>query len=313
MIFVLGSTGLAGSQLVPVLLKRGASVRVGVHAGRKSFIFGEEQVEHVPVDFADTASLHSAFSGCDALYLLTPFTVDQAPIEERIANIAADAGVRRIVKQSVIGVNNAHLSSTAEAHRRIEDHICHLDLEWTFLQPTPFMQDLVFHQGNAIRHEHRLYAIAGEEPVAYVDARDLAAVAAETLLSSAHSGMIYPVTGPQKLTHAQLAEKLSAHLKRDIGLEEIQASDARRQLSMAGFNENAIATLLALHPLAARGFAAFVVPVVEEVTGHPALSIDDFLEDYGEAFKSFVEPLIENHHGAPRTTSAPPPDSDAHP
>jgi uncharacterized protein YbjT (DUF2867 family) len=65
--------------------------------------------------------------------------------------------------------------------------------------------------GNTVRV---FFAPIGDARVSLVDVRDIAAVAAKVLTESGRSGKFYDITGPEALTHAELASQLSDALER---------------------------------------------------------------------------------------------------
>ncbi len=71
----------------------------------------------------------------------------------------------------------------------------------------------------------------GDALVSYVDADDIAAVAAEVLLGNEmeHSGRAYDLTGPDALTGSQVAEIFSQVLGRKIEFHAV-SDDRRRTL-----------------------------------------------------------------------------------
>jgi uncharacterized protein YbjT (DUF2867 family) len=68
-------------------------------------------------------------------------------------------------------------------HREVERYLEVSSLAWTHLCPSSFMQNFITFDGPSIRHEGRMYQPMGEGRVAHIDARDIAAVAAEVLLA----------------------------------------------------------------------------------------------------------------------------------
>jgi uncharacterized protein YbjT (DUF2867 family) len=88
-------------------------------------------------------------------------------------------------------------------------------LAFTFLRPNLFMQGLLGFRDSIVR-EGRFYAAAGDARISAVDVRDIAAVAAEALTGPGHEGRTYDLTGPEALTHAEMADRISAALGRPI-------------------------------------------------------------------------------------------------
>ena len=100
---------------------------------------------------------------------------------------AKAAGVRRIVKQSVMGAAE-EAYSLANVHRPVEQAIESSGLAWTFLRPNSFMQNTVTFMGGTIRAESAFYSASGQAAISHVDVHDIAAVAVQALTTPDHEG-----------------------------------------------------------------------------------------------------------------------------
>jgi uncharacterized protein YbjT (DUF2867 family) len=82
-------------------------------------------------------------------------------------------------------------------------------LAFTFMRPNLYMQGLLnFRQ--SIQQKSAFFAAASNALISAVDVRDLADVAVAALTNSEqHDNKIYSLTGPDALTFAEMAQKLS--------------------------------------------------------------------------------------------------------
>lgn len=102
-------------------------------------------------------------------------------------------------------------------HARIEKWLRNSDLGWTFLRASFFDQNLVAVHGSAVRERDELVMPAGRGRIAFVDAKDVAGVAAEVLLEpERHRNRVYTVTGSEALTYGEVAGIMTAVLGRPI-------------------------------------------------------------------------------------------------
>jgi len=116
-----------------------------------------------------------------------------------------------------------------------------------------------------------------------VDVRDIAAVAAVALTEAGHEGATYTLTGPEAITHAQIAEALTAALGRTVTFIDVPPeafADGVRGLLPPWQVDG----LLEDYAHYRRGEAAAVSPAVAEITGTPPRSIEQFARDYAAAF-----------------------------
>jgi uncharacterized protein YbjT (DUF2867 family) len=117
-------------------------------------------------------------------------------------------------------------------HGAVERRIVELGVGHVFVRPNLFFQGLLAFS-STVREQGKLYAPAGDARVSAVDVADIAAVAAEVFMGSGHEGATYTVTGPESLTHADMAAALGSALGRDIGYVAVEPEDFRKQLDGA--------------------------------------------------------------------------------
>ena len=106
------------------------------------------------------------------------------------------------------------------------------------------------------------------------------------LSSDGHGGKAYSLTGPEALTNAQVAGKLSRVLGRVIRYIDLPPADFKKSLLAAGVPEWSADALLDLLRLYREGGASLVDPAVEQLTGRKATSFDEFAADYSSAFQT---------------------------
>jgi uncharacterized protein YbjT (DUF2867 family) len=112
--------------------------------------------------------------------------------------------------------------------------------------------------------------------IASIDIGDVAEVAATVLTSSGHEGKIYPLTGPEALSMAEVADKLSAATGKRIQYINVTPEEAKRASLAAGvppFNADALAELFAERR---KGKEAQVSSIIPTVFGWQATSFDEF-------------------------------------
>ena len=119
-------------------------------------------------------------------------------MEAAAVEAAAAAGTRRIVKISggaaTLGPNGT--TATAVAHWRSEQRIERLGLDFAFLRPSFFMQNLLAAVAPGVAATGVLAAPFGHAPIAMVDARDVAECAIAALLDERSGGRAWQLTGP---------------------------------------------------------------------------------------------------------------------
>jgi uncharacterized protein YbjT (DUF2867 family) len=134
------------------------------------------------------------------------------------------------------------------------------------------------------------YIDAGQARISMVDTRDVAAVAAVALTEPGHAGATYEVTGPEALSYADVAGKLTTALGRQISYLDAPDDAIRQALLGAGLNEWFVGALVGLYQDYRRsgtdGYAAQVTDTVQRLTSRPPRSLDDLLSEIGPSLQA---------------------------
>ncbi|MDX5438258.1 MAG: hypothetical protein LPK03_13730 [Pontibacter sp.] len=124
----------------------------------------------------------------------------------------------------------------------------------------------------------------GDGKVSYIDTRDIAAVAVEVLLSDEHKGKVYELTGPEALSHHEMAALLGETTGKQVDFVDVP-EEAAREAMMSYHTPSSIAdALLELYAAYKSGKSAMVTEAVQQVTGRPPHSFRQFAKDYQECF-----------------------------
>lgn len=282
-ILVTGATGNIGRAVVQELAERGVEFRVFTRDANKASALGAEAVEG---DFADTASVEAAVRGVDAVFLNSSQHPEMARLQANVTAAAAAAGVGHVVKvsggTSVTGKDKQ--SWAGRAHHQIERGIEDAGIGYTFLRPAYFMQNLVA-LAEPIR-AGKLPVPLPDQRIAIVDARDVGAAAAVILASpEEHRGRIYDLTGPESLSFADIAERLSETLGHDVQhvAPPIEAAvEALRAKGAPDWLQAHVGEIMAI--FAEDPSVAEVTDAVAQITGRPPRTLEAFVADHAPAF-----------------------------
>jgi uncharacterized protein YbjT (DUF2867 family) len=280
-ILVTGATGNTGRALVDALTERGAPVRamVRTEADRGKLAAG---VEVVVGDFDETAAVAAALDGARRAYLVTPSSERAEEQQKSFADLAAKAGTRHLVVLSQLGSQQHSPVRFLRYHAAVEQHVRDLGLGYTFLRPNLYFQGLLTFAGS-ISSEGSFFAPIGDATVSAVDVRDIAAVAAVALTEPGHEGATYTLTGPEAITHAQIAAALTGALGRTVRFIDVPP-EAFADSIRGMLPPWQVDGLLEDYAHYRRGEAAAVSPAVAEITGTAPRSIEQFARDYAPAF-----------------------------
>jgi uncharacterized protein YbjT (DUF2867 family) len=209
MILVTGATGTNGSELTKLLASWGVPVRAMARSpGKAEELAALPGVEVVAGDFDDPASVERALQGVERAFLLTDSTERAEERQLGFVDAARRAGLKHVVKLSQFAADERSPVRFLRYHAAVERAIRESGIAWTFLRPNLYMQGLLAFRAQ-IASKGEFFAAAGDAKVSVVDVRDNAAAAAAALTGAGHEGRTYDLTGPEALTHAEMAAALS--------------------------------------------------------------------------------------------------------
>lgn len=276
---VVGATGNVGAPLIPLLQAHGILVRAGVSNPDNAHPALTPLVERTRLNLYDASTFETALRDCDALYLMRPPAISNVETTLfRLIDVAAQRGISRVVFLSVAG-NPRH---TFIPHYRVEAYLHKMIPEATLLRPGFFAQNVQSAYRFDIQRDHRIYVPAGDGRVAFVDARDIAEVAAMALANpELHAGHAYTLTGSEAITFGRVAELLSQALNRTIRYERASATGYLWHNTRALKLPLAQAVVqLVLHLGLRRGNAAAVDATLGELLQRPPRTMAQYVSDH---------------------------------
>lgn len=228
-------------------------VRMLIRAGTRPLLLtrhpddlDSEMREHVDVAQADSwdqDQVVAATRGVDAVYWVNPPPASGDPLADHalateaiVAAVAANR-IPRVVFQSSVGAEKRHGAGEIDGLAATEIALDALGTDVTHLRCGYFFTNLALDL-DALRAGELQTVLPLDAPMAWVAPRDIAEVAAATLLSPSWSGRrVQAVHGPEDLSWSEVSELLTAELGRDIAVERIEDQRMREQLLAAGMPE----------------------------------------------------------------------------
>jgi uncharacterized protein YbjT (DUF2867 family) len=285
MILITGATGLNGSELVRRLSAKGIPSRALVRNPAKAQILASlPNVEVVEGDMARPDSLTEALRGIERAMLISSSDPTMIETQSSFIDAARRAGVRHVVKLSGIIPELDSPFRFARMHAEIEQRLEDSGLAYTHLRAGEFMPSY-FRQVPSIVARGIMALPMADARIASVDIGDLAEVAIVVLTTSGHEGKTYPLTGPESLTMAEVAEKLSAAIGKTIRYVDVPPEEAKAARLAAGMPPYLAEGLDELFSERRRGKESKVWPTIEEVFGLKPTRFDEFARQNAAIFR----------------------------
>jgi uncharacterized protein YbjT (DUF2867 family) len=285
MILVTGATGLTGGEVVRRLSARGVPVRALVRdSARAVGLAAQPNVEIVEGDISQPATLAEALRGIERAMLISSSDPMMLDVQSSFIDAASAAGVRHVVKLSGIMPELDSPFRFARMHGEIERRLEASGMAFTHLRAGEFMSSY-FRQVPAIVAKGALFLPMEEARIASIDVGDIAEVAATVLTGSGHEGKTYPLTGPQALSMAEVAEQLSAATGKPIRYVNVAPEDAKSAQLAAGLPPYLVDALVELFAERRKGKEAQVSPCVPAILGRSATSFSEFAERNAAIFR----------------------------
>jgi uncharacterized protein YbjT (DUF2867 family) len=289
MILVTGATGSTGGELVRRLSARGVAVRALVRNRAKAA--GLPHVDIVEGDLGKPDTLAPALDGVDRAMLISSSDPAMLDVQSSFITAAKRADVRLVVKLSGIIPDVASPFRFARMHGEIEQRLAESGLAFTNLRAGEFMHSY-FRQVRNIVDKGILALPMADARIACIDIGDIAEVAARVLVdeSRRHDGQYYPITGPDALSMAEAAARLSAAAGKPIRYVDVPPEDARKAQLAAGFPTFLADALFELFAERRAGKEATVHSTIRDVFGFEPMSFDQFAQRHAAVFRGEQPP-----------------------
>lgn len=284
-ILITGATGGIGTELTKILSERGIRFRAMVRSPKDAQTVAQLAGADVVLgDFNDPVTIAHALLGIERAFLLTNSSEQAETQQLNFVAEAQRAGLKQIVKLSQFAATPDSPVRFLRYHAVVEQAIRESGMDFTFLRPNLFMQGLLGFRSSIVE-QGKFFAAVGDARISLVDVRDIAAVAAEALVEPGHTGKVYTLTGPQALTHTEIADELSIALGRRITFVDVPPAAMRHALAGVGFPDWQADGLIEDYAHYSRNEASSVEPGVEEATGKMPRNFADFARVYAPAFR----------------------------
>jgi uncharacterized protein YbjT (DUF2867 family) len=270
---VVGANGTVARDVARLLEEGGHVVRRGTSRAADA--------GQVHVDLVTGAGIDEALRGVDGAFVFAPpgYTNQDVLLSPFFA-AAQRLGVRKVVMMSAMGADASDEAPMRKAELALERS----GVAWNVIRPNWFMQNFHTFWLHGITMHHAIQLPVGDATTSFIDARDIAAVAASLLQRADLDNRAFDLTGGRALTHAEVATILSTTLDRPIRFEDITPDAMRPGLLAAGLPADYVEFLLLILSYLKAGYAARITDAVPTILGRAPISFETYARDFRGAY-----------------------------
>jgi len=288
--------GVAGisPQVVERLRGRGETVRAMVHHDdSRADALRELGAEVVAGDLTNPVDVFAAMSGVTRMLFNMSVSPDYLLATTVVCAAAKELGsLEVLVNMSQMTVSQMTATSTEESKQQRLHWLAEHVIDWSgipavHIRPTVLLDNPLFGMlaARSIRETGRLSLPFGSGRTSPVASRDVADVVTAVLTAPQdHLGAVYELTGPATLDVDEFADHYTQALGRTVTAVQPSDDEWLHQLSEIGLPPHVqqhIATMARLHKQDRYNRAT---QTVEDITGHPAQTVRQYVEQHRDLF-----------------------------
>jgi uncharacterized protein YbjT (DUF2867 family) len=274
-ILVIGASGTVGSEVAHLLKVEGHQVREAT--SKKDKANGKDKVF---IDLATGEGIKEGFTGVDKAFLLSPpGYADHYAMLSPLIQEAKRQGLKKVVLMTAMGANAADTP-----FRRAEVELEKSGLAYNIVRPNWFLQNFNTFWIQGIREQGKILLPAGDAKTSFIDARDISAVIAKLLTTDKFDNRDFDITGPEAVTHAQVASVLSEVTGKKVVYEEIEPAAFKKGLVAAGLPVAYVDFLVVIFGFLKQGYSAATTENVKLITGKNPRSLPQYVQDFRAAW-----------------------------
>lgn len=251
MILVVGATGIVGRMVTEQLLAEGREVRILARPGSDYHTLADAGAQVVHGDLKDPSSLETACEGIATLISTANSAArggeDNAESVDRHGNrnlieAAEEAGVKRFVFLSALGVSADSPIPFFQAKAETEQRLRESSMEWTILAPNLFMESWAMGVvGGPIAHGQPVTLVgSADRKHSFISAGDVAKFAVAVVDGEAARNEYLPLGGPEPLSWRDVVSVFERVLGRDVETRFVQPGEP-----VPGLSDTMVAVLAA--------------------------------------------------------------------
>ncbi|MFI5781640.1 SDR family oxidoreductase [Nocardia sp. NPDC051570] len=233
---VTAASGQLGRLVVEALLRRAAGPVVAiVRDPAKVADLAERGVEVRQASYDDAEALDRALAGVDRVLLISGNEFGKRLDQHTTVIRAAErAGVELLAYTSIPRATE-NPTLLAQEHRETEAVLANSTVSHTVLRNSWYWENYEHSVVPAVE-SGTLYGAGGEGRIAGAARADYAEAAAVVLTTEGHAGRVYELGGDERLTYAEVAQRISEASGKPVRYQDVAEGDYVAALRQAGLD-----------------------------------------------------------------------------
>jgi uncharacterized protein YbjT (DUF2867 family) len=278
-VLVTGATGNIGGQLVGRLAANSDyDVRVFARDAAKTEPLKQAGADISVGTFEAADTIASAVQGIDTVVLITAPNPDASVQAQAVLDAAKKAGVRKIVRISALNADPDGPTDNTRQHGRTDQAIQDSGIDYVILRPHFFMQNL-FMAAPTIGTDGNIYMGMGDGKLGLIDVRDIVDATESAVLSDEFNNQVISLTGPASIDFNQIASSVSRGIGKTVNYVAVPPEAVKASILEMGMGEWFAEIMKDYSKAYAENWGDFKTDEVQKLTGHPARSIDSFVDE----------------------------------
>ena len=289
-ILITGATGNIGYQVIRYLYEHNSQNKIiagvrNLDKGKATLNhFGE--LEYKKFDLKNPATFDSALEEVDRVFLLRPPHI--AGIKKYFRPLIAKLkkkGIHEVVFLSVQGAERSRVIP----HNKIEKLINEFNLDYIFLRPSYFMQNLTTTLIEDIQKKRKIILPAGKAQFNWIDADNIGEAAALLLdRFETYKNQAYELTGYENENFYTVTDWINQTLGTNIQYESVDPMRFYRIKRKEGLPKGKILVMFMLHFLPRFQKEPHISGFYEQLTGKKPTPLKAFIKREGNIFTRLI-------------------------
>jgi uncharacterized protein YbjT (DUF2867 family) len=278
-ILITGATGNIGFEVIRFLSKLEcrnkliAGVR-NIEKAKHNFT-AYPQLNYVHFDFEDFATFDNALLGIDKIFLMRPPHIsDIERYFKPLLGKIKDKNIRQIVFLSVQGAEKSRVIP----HNKIERLIKQSGVDFIFLRPSYFMQNLTTTLIADIRSKRKIILPAGRAKFNWIDVENIGEAAAMLLTRfAAYQNQAIEITGLENEKFETVARLIDDLIDKPLKYQKVNPLKFYRMKQREGMAKGKIMVMILLHFLPRFQKEPKISDFYERLTGKKPTTLKEFI------------------------------------